>query len=142
MCLLNTNSISTLPVAMISLSNYYLNSNYYSLLFIIWIRGECMLSDSNIKLLTVVMEHKGGKTNLLPLVCMASTLVFTNSFVLDSYVFSKLCISLTFIAYVSICHSWVKQKPSCKNIESLITIFHGCEMRSQMLTPELFHLKQ
>lgn len=142
MCLLNTNSISTLPVAMISLSNYYLNSNYYSLLFIIWIRGEGILSDSNIKLLTVVMEHKGGKTNLLPLACMASMLVFTNSFVLDSYVFSKLCISLNFITYVSICHSCVKQKPSCKNIESLITVFHGCEMRSQTLTPEWFHLKQ
>jgi len=54
--------------------------------------------------MTGVMENAGGKTHLLSLVYVASALVFTNSFALGSYVFSKLYTSLNFIEHGSICH--------------------------------------
>lgn len=51
-----------------------------------------------------VMEHAGGKTHLLSLAYMAFALIFTNSFVLGFYEFSKLYASLNLIKFVSICH--------------------------------------
>lgn len=62
-----------------------------------------MLSQGSIKPLSEELRTD-GKTHLLSLVYKASALTFSNSFLLGSYMFSKLYTSLSFIKYFNICH--------------------------------------